>query len=247
VIEASCAAAQASSLLAQARGTLTRQAVYPPERDVSEEEAGRRVRLPLRDQHRRHRKRAGGGGLRQHLPGVAYAERNLYTCSQDTQEKIRAKVEEKGLNRVVVASCTPRTHEPLFQDTIRQAGLNPHLFELANIREQDSWVHRSSPKIATEKAKQLGEYGDRQSQAVEAHPAGHPPGGGQSPGDRRRSGGYDCRLSIASQGYPVYLVEKESELGGNLSHIQIGFNGSRPQELLRDLIAKVSEEPAHHC
>jgi heterodisulfide reductase subunit A2 len=77
------------------------------------------------------------------LPGVVYAERNLYTCSQDTQEKITAKVLEQGLNRVVVASCTPRTHEPLFQDTMRQSGLNPHLFEMANIREQDSWVHRS--------------------------------------------------------------------------------------------------------
>ena len=88
---------------------------------------------------------------------MVYAEHNLYTCSQDTQEKIRKTIEEQGLNRVVVASCTPRTHEPLFQDTLRQAGLNPHLFEMANIREQDSWVHKGKPEVATEKARQLGQ------------------------------------------------------------------------------------------
>jgi heterodisulfide reductase subunit A len=86
---------------------------------------------------------------------VVYAEHNLYTCSQDTQERIRKEIQEHGLNRVVVASCTPRTHEPLFQDTLRQAGLNPNLFEMANIREQDSWVHKGMPQTATEKAKQL--------------------------------------------------------------------------------------------
>ncbi|MEN6394687.1 MAG: FAD-dependent oxidoreductase, partial [Anaerolineaceae bacterium] len=156
VIEASCAAAQASALLAPARGSLTREAVYPPERDVSEEEAkvgvfichcginiGGVVNVPEVVEYAKN------------LPGVVYAERNLYTCSQDTQQKITSKVVEQGLNRVVVASCTPRTHEPLFQDTIRQAGLNPHLFEMTNIREQDAWVHRGNPEIATQKAKQL--------------------------------------------------------------------------------------------
>ena len=72
------------------------------------------------------------------FPESAYAEHNLYTCSQDTQVKIANRIKEQGLNRVVVASCTPRTHEPLFQDTLKQSGLNPHLFEMANIREQDS-------------------------------------------------------------------------------------------------------------
>ena len=124
VIEASCAASQASALLAEARGSLTRQPVYPPERDVSGEEArvgvfvchcginiGGVVNVPEVVEYA------------QNLPGVVYAERNLYTCSQDTQQKITSKVLENNLNRVVVASCTPRTHEPLFQDTIRQAGL----------------------------------------------------------------------------------------------------------------------------
>jgi heterodisulfide reductase subunit A-like polyferredoxin len=244
VIEASCAASKASALLASARGSLTRQAVYPPERDVSEEEPrigvfvchcginiGGVVNVPEVVEYANH------------LPGVVYAERNLYTCSQDTQEKITAKVLEQGLNRVVVASCTPRTHEPLFQDTIRQAGLNPHLFELANIREQDAWVHRSDHAVATQKAKQLVSMAvakasrlkpiqrgtlDVQQQALVI-------GGGLA--------GMTAALSIASQGFQVYLVEKQAQLGGHLRHINIGFEGSNPQALLAELIERVSLEP----
>jgi heterodisulfide reductase subunit A len=132
VVEASCAAAQASALLANARGTLTEERVWPEERDVSDEDPrvgvfichcginiGAVVNVPEVVEY------ATG------LPDVVYAEENLYTCSQDTQERIRELIEEHGLNRVVVASCTPRTHEPLFQETIRGAGLNPHLFQLA--------------------------------------------------------------------------------------------------------------------
>jgi heterodisulfide reductase subunit A-like polyferredoxin len=244
VIEASCAASKASALLASTRGSLTREAVYPPERDVSEEEPrigvfvchcginiGGVVNVPEVVEYANQ------------LPGVVYAERNLYTCSQDTQEKITAKVLEQGLNRVVVASCTPRTHEPLFQDTIRQAGLNPHLFELANIREQDAWVHRSDHALATQKAKQLVSMAvakasrlkpiqrgtlDVQQQALVI-------GGGLA--------GMTAALSIASQGFQVYLVEKQSELGGHLRHIYIGFDDSRPQALLAEIIEQVSREP----
>ena len=89
------------------------------------------------------------------LPNVVHAERNLYTCSQDTQRNITAKIRELGLNRVIVASCTPRTHEPLFQETVREAGINPYLFEMANIRDQDSWVHRDDKAAASKKAKDL--------------------------------------------------------------------------------------------
>jgi heterodisulfide reductase subunit A len=89
------------------------------------------------------------------LPNVVHAEGNLYTCSQDTQEQMKKMIEDHQLNRVVVASCTPRTHEPLFQDTIREAGLNRYLFDMANIRDQCSWVHMTQPKEATEKAKDL--------------------------------------------------------------------------------------------
>ena len=89
------------------------------------------------------------------LPNVVHADENLYTCSQDTQEKIKNAVKEHGLNRVIVASCSPRTHEPMFRETIREAGLNKFLFEMANIRDQCSWVHMRQKAEATEKAKML--------------------------------------------------------------------------------------------
>ena len=177
------------------------------------------------------------------LPGVAYAEHNLYTCSQDTQERIANQIREHGLNRVVVASCTPRTHEPLFQDTLRQAGLNPHLFEMANIREQDSWVHRNKPETATEKAEQLARMAVAKARKLrpitrnmfEVDRKALVIGGGLA--------GMTAALSIARQGYAVYLVEREAELGGNLRHILIGEEGSHPQELLSQTIAAVEGEP----
>jgi len=244
VIEASCAAAQASALLAGGRGTLTRQAVYPPERDVSQEEP--RVGVFVC-----HCGINIGGVVdvpdvvefAKTLPNVAYAERNLYTCSQDTQQKITAKIREHGLNRVVVASCTPRTHEPLFQDTIRQAGLNPHLFELANIREQDAWVHRATPQIATEKAKELVAMAVAKARRLKPIKRGtfeisHQAlviGGGLA--------GLTAAQSIAQQGFPVYLVEREAELGGNLRHIFVGVDGSNPQAVLSELIHQVRSDP----
>lgn len=244
VIEASCAAAQASALLSDSRGTLTREAVYPAERDVSEEEPrvgvfvchcginiGGVVDVPDVVEY------AG------QLPGVVYAERNLYTCSQDTQDKITRTISERGLNRVVVASCTPRTHEPLFQDTIRQAGLNPHLFELANIREQVSWVHRATPDDATEKAKRLVSMAVAKARrlrpiqrgTLEVEPRALVIGGGLA--------GMTAALSIAEQGFPVYLVERATELGGHLRHVFIGSNGSDPQRLLRDTLDRISRNP----
>jgi heterodisulfide reductase subunit A-like polyferredoxin len=244
VIEASCAAAAASADLATARGTLTREMIYPEERDVSQEEPrvgvfvchcginiGGVVNVPEVVEFAKD------------LPGVVYAERNLYTCSQDTQEKITRVVAEKGLNRVVVASCTPRTHEPLFQDTIRAAGLNRYLFELANLREQDSWVHRGSPEVATRKAKQLVAMAVGKARRLKPLQRGTFDveasalviGGGLA--------GMTAALSIADQGFPVTLVEKESRLGGHLRHILTGLDGSDPQALLNELIAMVSADP----
>ena len=245
VIEASCAAAQASALLAEGRCSLTRQAVYPAERDVIGEEPrlgifichcginiGGVVNVPEVVDYARN------------LPGVVYAERNLYTCSQDTQEKITAKIMEQGLNRVVVASCTPRTHEPLFQDTIRQAGLNPHLFELANIREQDAWVHRSDPTTATQKAKGLVSMAVAKARHLQPIQRGtlnvqHQAlviGGGLA--------GMTAALSIAAQGFPVYLLEREPELGGHLRHVRTGkVYGNDPQRLLRETTEAVTNDP----
>jgi len=244
VIEASCAASFASADLAAGRGTLTRQMVYPAERDVSEEEPrvgvfvchcginiGGVVNVPEVVDFARA------------LPNVVYAERNLYTCSQDTQEKITRVIQEQGLNRVVVASCTPRTHEPLFQDTIRQAGLNRYLFELANLREQDSWVHRGSPEVATHKAMQLVAMAVAKARrlrplqrgTLKVEPSALVIGGGLA--------GMTAALSIAAQGFAVTLIERQDRLGGNLRHIYTGLEGSDPQALLEDTIRRVSEEP----
>ena len=244
VIEASCAAARVSALLAEARGTLTQERTYPAEREVAEEaprvgvfvchcgiNIGGVVDVPAVVEY------ATG------LAGVAYAERNIYTCSQDTQQKITATILEHRLNRVVVASCTPRTHEPLFQDTLRQAGLNPHLFEMANIREQDAWVHRGSPDVATRKAKELVAMAVSKARtlrpiqcgSVAVVPRALVIGGGVA--------GMTAALAIAAQGFPVDLVEREAELGGNLRHIHVGVAGSDPQHLLRQTIARVRGEP----
>ena len=149
-------------------------------------------------------------------------------------------VQEQGLNRVVVASCTPRTHEPLFQDTIRQGGLNPHLFELANIREQDSWVHRQlGREVATVKAQDLVRMAvakaallrPLQRQAFEVNHRALIVGGGLA--------GMTAALAIAEQGFDVVIIEREAELGGNLRHIYTGFAGSDPQSLLRETVNRL--------
>jgi heterodisulfide reductase subunit A-like polyferredoxin len=245
VLEASCAAAQISSLLKDVRGTRTVVPEYPPERDVSDEaervgvfvchcgiNIGSVVDVPQVVEFAKN------------LPNVVYAEHNLYTCSQDTQERIVSQINEHGLNRVVVASCTPRTHEPLFQDTLRQAGLNPHLFEMANIREQASWVHRKSPDIATEKAKQLASMAvakarrlrSIQRNTFEVDRKALVIGGGLA--------GMVSALSIANQGFEVFLVERQKKLGGNMRHIFTGMHTEDdPQKLLNNLIASVTAEP----
>jgi len=142
VVEASGAAASVAQLLAPARHTLTQVQTYPAERNIAEED----LRIGVFVCH--CGSNIGGfldvPGVAEYaltLPGVVHAEDNLYTCSQDSIAQIIERVKEKELNRVVVASCTPLTHEPLFQDAIRQAGLNPYLFDMANIRNQCSWIH----------------------------------------------------------------------------------------------------------
>ena len=156
VMQASAAASQVLSYLSEARGKLISPKAYPPEKDV----AGQEPRVGVFVCH-------CGTNIAgvvdvpavveyaKTLPNVVYAENNLYTCSNDTQELIKEKINEHNLNRVVVASCTPRTHEPLFRNTLRETGLNPYLFEMANIRDQCSWVHMHEPEKATEKSKDL--------------------------------------------------------------------------------------------
>jgi heterodisulfide reductase subunit A len=177
------------------------------------------------------------------LPDVVYAEHNLFTCSSDSIERIKAKIKEHDLNRVVVASCTPRTHEPLFKETCQEAGLNKYLFEMANIRDQCSWVHMRDPENATEKAKDLVKMAvakarmlvPRYEKEVEIHPAAMVIGGGIA--------GMTAALNIAYHGFEVHLVEKKEELGGLIKEVDaLPPYDVKPDQLLGPLIKKVEEE-----
>lgn len=240
VMQASAASSEVSLLLHPARKTLTREKTYPEEIDVQGQEPrigvfvchcginiGGVVNVPeVRD-------------FAKNLPNVVYCEDNLYTCSQDTQERIKEKIKEYNLNRVVVASCSPRTHEALFQETIREAGLNKYLFEMANIRDQCSWVHMQEKEKATEKAKELVKMAVAKARMIEPlkelklelkHSA-LVIGGGIS--------GMNSALNLAEQGFQVYLIEKNSELGGLAKRIKYTIDGKDVQKYLNDLIEKV--------
>lgn len=249
VVEASGAAAAVGGLLAPARNTLTRKVEYPPERDITQEEPQVGVFVC-------HCGSNIGGFLdvpdvaeyAKALPNVVHAEHNLYTCSQDSIIHITEQVKDLGLNRVVVASCTPLTHEPLFQGCIRAAGLNEHLFEMANIRNQCSWVHSDDREGATRKAKDLvrmavaraTELEPLHTQEVPVQKAAVVVGGGLA--------GMTAALSLAEQGFPVHLVERQDELGGNLRHVRYFAdlqegNIQNPQVFLNDLIEQVTDSP----
>ncbi|MFB3904292.1 MAG: FAD-dependent oxidoreductase [Acidobacteriota bacterium] len=240
VIEASGAAAAAATGLSSSRFTLTTSREFPPERDVSREEPrvgvfvcscgsniGGFVDVPAVTDYART------------LPRVGLAEFNLYTCSQDSIRHITEQMGKHNLNRLVVASCTPLTHQPLFQDSIRAAGLNPYLFEMANIRNQCSWVHSQEREKATAKAKDLirmavaraGSLEPLHTVEVPVRRAALVVGGGPA--------GMTAALSLARQGFPVHLVEREGELGGNLRRIYTPCDGLDPQQLLRQLVGDV--------
>jgi heterodisulfide reductase subunit A-like polyferredoxin len=241
VVEASGAAAASAGLLADARWSLTRTREYVAERDVANEEprigvfvchCGSNIAgfldVPAVTEYART------------LPYVVHAEDKLYACSQDSIKLITERVREHHLNRVVVASCTPLTHQPLFQDSIRNAGLNPYLFEMANIRNQCSWVHSHEPDIATEKAKDLVRMSIARAALLEPQhtftvPVKHAAlivGGGVA--------GMTAALSLAEQGFPVHLIEKGAELGGNLRHAFLPSNAREPQTVLKQLIEQVN-------
>jgi heterodisulfide reductase subunit A-like polyferredoxin len=245
VTQASGAAAKALSIIGEARGTLVRKKEYPPEREVFPEEEPRIGAFICSC----GTNIAGVVDVKEvveyakSLPGVVHAENTIYTCSADSLKLIQERVKELNLNRVVVASCTPRTHEPLFRDTIREVGLNPYLFEMANIRDQCSWVHMNLKQEATEKAKNLVRMAIACSKNLE--PLYQVPrslihnclvvGGGVA--------GMVGALSMADQGYSVYLIEREKEIGGRLSQIYYSGNGGDPQAYLRELIKKVESHP----
>jgi len=247
VTQASAAAGCVNALLHEKRDTLITEKTLPPEIFV----AGQPPRIGVFVCH------CGvniGGYVdvpqvvkyAKSLPNVVLADQNLYTCSADTQTIIKDKIKEYHLNRVIVASCTPRTHEPLFQETIREAGLNRYLFQMANIRDQCSWVHMNQYKEATEKSMDLVRMAvnkARNIQPLERIKLGVTPktlviGGGIS--------GMVAALNFADQNFETFLVEKEAELGGFARNIYTTLEGGNVQAFLSDLIEKVKTHANIH-
>jgi heterodisulfide reductase subunit A len=247
IMQASGASSKVLALLKDVKGSLIIPKEYPPEIDVEGQEprigvfvchcgtniAGV-VNVPSVVEYAKT------------LPNVVYADNNLYTCSNDTQELIKEKIKEHELNRVVVASCTPRTHEPLFRNTLQEAGLNPYLFEMANIRDQCSWVHMMEPEKASEKSKDLVRMAvakarlldPLQKRSISIIKSALVIGGGIS--------GLTSATELAAQGFDVYLVEKEKELGGNVSRVHYLLNGDNPQDELKRLVEEVKKSEKIH-
>lgn len=240
VSEASAASCSVQIDLKDARGTLTKTKEIPQEMDVSEEPPRIGVFLCNCGTN------IGGiiniGELKEYvstLPYVVHVDENLFSCAQDTQEKIKDIIKEHQLNRVVVGACSPRTHEAIFQETLEACGLNKYLFEMANIRNQDSWVHSGTPDSATEKAKDLVRMAVARALLLKPLKAKRIPvikravviGGGIA--------GLTSAISIAEQGYEVVLVEKESTLGGLSRELNHTIEGKNVQDYLMELIDRV--------
>jgi heterodisulfide reductase subunit A len=244
VVAASGANALASELLKARRGKLSKERVYPEERDVSGEDArvgvfachcganiGRVIDIPSLVDYSRT------------LERVVHAEEGLFICSTDAAQQIANTIREKGLNRVVVAACTPRTHEPLFRDTLREGGINQYFFDMANIREHCSWVHSKQKEEATAKAKDIVRMSVARSINLEplqefnltVNKTALVVGGGIA--------GMTSALSLANQGFEVHLLEKNSDLGGMALRIPTTLEGTDVPGLIRDLIRKVYQHP----
>ena len=180
------------------------------------------------------------------LPYVEFATDNLYSCSQDTQETISQIIKQKKLSRVVVAACTPKTHEPLFQETLINAGLNKYLFEMANIRNHDSWVHRNNPDLATQKAKDLVRMAVSKAALVQPlkeaeldiHQTAMVIGGGLS--------GMASARSLARQGYETHIVEKSDRLGGQAVNLYRTAKGEDVQKHLAEMVTEIQKDPKIH-
>ena len=172
------------------------------------------------------------------LPDVIYCEETLFACAASTQTEIQQKIIEHKLNRVLVAACTPKTHEPIFRETLIKVGLNPYLFEMVNIRDQCSWVHQQQPKEATQKAIDLVRMGVAKARLlnpleVRELEVNHDVliiGGGVS--------GIQAAIDLAGKGFQVYLVEKEKQLGGRVSHLSTLYPSYNPGSDLIDLKVK---------
>ena len=244
VFSASGAVSQIGEMMDYRRGGLSQERVYPPERDVYKEEPkigvfvchcganiGRIVNVPETVEYCKT------------LPNVVHAQEQLFSCATNSAKEITDMTREKGLNRVIVAACSPRTLEPLFRDTVREAGINQYYLEMANIREHNSWVHSKEKDEATQKAKDIIRMSVARARELEplrefdlpVDKAAVVVGGGIA--------GMTCALSIAKQGHETHLVEKTGELGGIARRIYSTLNGLDVQEYLGDLISKIYKHP----
>ncbi|MCL6638644.1 MAG: CoB--CoM heterodisulfide reductase iron-sulfur subunit A family protein [Firmicutes bacterium] len=244
VTQAIASAGDSATFLAAARNSLVSERTFPDEKDVSAEEPrigvfvchcginiGSVVDVPAVAEYAKT------------LPHVVHAQEGLYVCSQDSQASMKQLIDSLNLNRVVVASCSPRTHKPLFQETMREAGLNKQLFEMANIRDQCSWVHMNEPDKATQKAKDLVKMAVTKAATlqpvtpviVDLTPSSLVIGGGVA--------GMSAAMTLAEQGFKVHLVEKSDRLGGIASRLNQGFNGGDIALYLREMIDKVTRHP----
>jgi heterodisulfide reductase subunit A len=247
VFSASGAGSQIGELLDYRRGNLSKERIYPPELDFSKEEPkvgvfvchcganiGRIVNVP------------GTVEYCKTLPNVVHAQEQLFSCATNSAKQITDLIKEKGLNRVVIAACSPRTLEPLFRDTLREAGINQYYCEMANIREHNSWVHSKEKEEATQKARDIIRMSVARACQLEPLQEFDLPvtkialvvGGGIA--------GMNCALSIANQGVEVHLIEKEKELGGIARKIHSTLEGLDVQTYLRDLIKKIYQHQLIH-
>jgi heterodisulfide reductase subunit A-like polyferredoxin len=241
VTQASGSASMAMELLAEARHSLVTKKSYPLEHDVTDEQprigvfvchCGMNIAATVDVEQAVERVKDE--------PHVEFTTHTMFTCSDTSLSHIKDMIHEHRLNRVVVASCTPRTHEPLFRETLREAGLNPYLFELANIRDQCSWVHSAAPEAATEKAVELVKMAIGRARFLE------PLEGGLLTVDQRGLviggglSGMTAALALADQGFEINLVESADRLGGNLHDVHRTLEGEDVCEFTEDLITRVS-------
>ncbi len=242
VVDSSAAAAAVGEILAEARNTCTKQPEVVPEVNV----VGDRPRIGV------FVCRCGiniagvvdvpsVADYAATLPYVEYATDNIYSCSQDTQDNMAQIIKQKKLNRVVVAACTPKTHQPLFQETLINAGLNKYLFEMANIRNHDSWVHKNNPDLATEKARDLVRMAvtkvammqPLKEAELQINQTALVIGGGIS--------GMASARSLARQGYETHIVERSDQLGGQAHNLYKTIDGNLVKEKLAGLVAELEQ------
>ncbi|MFP4650134.1 MAG: FAD-dependent oxidoreductase, partial [Desulfobacterales bacterium] len=244
VIDSSAAAGVVGSRLSSARWTRTKKKPVPEEKDVAGDPPRIGIFVCCCGTNI-----AGVVDVPQvvefakNLPGVVYAEQNMFSCAQDTQDKMAQVIQEQDLNRIVVAACTPKTHEPLFQETLQNAGINKYLFEMVNIRNQCSWVHKNNPEKATEKARDLVKMSA--AKAARMEPLKEPTleinqramviGGGIA--------GMTAAENLSSQGYEVDLVEREGALGGNARHIAETWMGEDVGGFISQMSDKIQKSP----